>query len=116
MDITTKARQLRRQSTDAERKLWSIVRNRRLAGYKFRRQVPIESYIVDFVCFDKKLVIEIDGGQHQTQTEYDDYRTQRLQSAGFRVIRFWNNQVLGEADGVAQVIETALGVPVSPSP
>ncbi len=116
MNTTAKARQLRRQSTDAERKLWAILRNRQLTGYKFRRQVPMGSYIVDFVCFEKNIVVELDGGQHQAQRGYDGNRTQWLQSAGFRVIRFWNNQVLSETDGVVQAILAALEVKIPPSP
>ena len=116
MNTTAKARQLRRQSTDAERKLWAILRNRQLTGYKFRRQVPMGSYIVDFVCFEKNIVVELDGGQHQAQHGYDGNRTQWLQSAGFRVIRFWNNQVLSETDGVVQAILATLEVKIPPSP
>ncbi len=116
MNTKAIARQLRRQSTDAERKLWSTLRNRQLAGYKFRRQVPMGNYIVDFVCFEKKLVVEVDGGQHQEQAEYDHVRTQWLQSAGFRVMRFWNNQVLTETDGVLQAILTTLAGDIPPSP
>ena len=116
MRATTNARQLRRRSTDAERKLWSILRNRQLARYKFRRQVPIGNYIVDFVCFEKKIVVELDGGQHQAKIEYDNDRTRWLQSAGFRVIRFWNNEVLRETDGVLQAILIMLKGENSPSP
>ncbi len=116
MNATVTARQLRRRSTDAERKLGSILRDRQLAGYKFRRQVPIGNYIVDFVCFEKKIVVELDGGQHQAQWEYDNDRTRWLQFAGFRVIRFWNNQVLSETDAVLQAILIALTKEISPSP
>ena len=116
MNATVTARQLRRRSTDAERKLWSILRNSQLAGYKFRRQVPIGNYIVDFVCFEKKIVVELDGGQHQAKIEYDNDRTRWLQFAGFRVIRFWNNQVLSETDAVLQSILITLTEEISPSP
>lgn len=116
MSAKANARQLRRQSTDAERRLWSFLRNRQLAGCKFRRQVPMGNYIVDFACFEKRLVVEIDGGQHQARVEYDNARTAWLQSAGFRVIRFWNNEVLSETDGVLQAILTALAGEIPPSP
>ena len=113
---TARARKLRRQSTDAERRLWTILRNRQFAGCKFRRQVPIGNYIVDFVCFEKKIVVELDGGQHQAKIEYDNDRTRWLQFAGFRVIRFWNNQVLSETDGVVQAILATLEEKMPPSP
>ncbi len=116
MDTRARARQLRQQSTDAERKLWSVLRNHQLAGYKSRRQVPIGNYIVDFVCFEKKLVVEVDGGQHRAQAKYDDNRTQFLQSAGFRVMRFWNNEVLSETDGVLQAILMTFAQDIPPSP
>ena len=116
MDASQKARELRHQSTDAERKLWSVLRNRKMAGYKFRRQVPIGNYIVDFVCFAKQVVVEVDGGQHQARAEYDEQRTQWLESRGFRVMRFWNNQVLNETDEVCEAIAAVLLGQTSPSP
>ena len=108
MDASRKARELRHQSTDAERKLWSVLRNRQLDGYKFRRQVPIGNYTVDFVCFAKKVIVEVDGGQHQARAEYDEQRTRWLESRGFRVVRFWNNQVLNETDGLCEAISAVL--------
>jgi adenine-specific DNA-methyltransferase len=104
------AKALRRRMTDAERKLWSVLRNRQLGEYKFRRQAAIGPYIVDFVCFEEKLVIEIDGGQHADNSEKDAIRTERLEADGFQVIRFWNNEVLGNTDGVIRAIEEALRV------
>ena len=98
------ARQLRRQQTDAEQKLWSAIRNRQLAGLKFRRQVPIGAYIVDFYCHECRLVLELDGSQHLAQLEYDDIRTCFLQ--GIRVLRFWNNEILSNIEGVLQQIYT----------
>ena len=100
------ARQLRRQQTDAEQKLWSAIRNRQLAGLKFRRQVPIGAYIVDFYCHECRLVLELDGSQHLAQLEYDDIRTCFLQAQGIRVLRFWNNEILSNIEGVLQQIYT----------
>ena len=88
--------------------MWRILRNRELKGYKFRRQTPIGPYIVDFVCFEQKLVVEIDGGHHEARSSYDNERTRCLESRGFRVIRFWNNQVSEERDLVSEVILVAL--------
>ncbi len=104
MGPTARARQLRRHSTEAESALWKHLRARQLDGYKFRRQVPLGQYVVDFVCFERRLIVEIDGGHHQGQAVYDDERTKWLESQGFRVLRFWNNEVLGQMEGVAQAI------------
>ena len=98
------ARRLRRDSTDAERALWRRLRGRRFEGYKFRRQVPFDPYIADFVCDDAKLVIEVDGGQHDWEREKDEIRTRHIEQFGFRVIRFWNNEVLSNMDGVLEQI------------
>jgi very-short-patch-repair endonuclease len=97
-------RNLRKNMTDAESKLWQALRGRQLLGYKFRRQHPFDYYILDFVCLDAKLIIEVDGGQHSDNTDYDEQRTIRLQKAGFRVLRFWNNEVLNELESVTEVI------------
>ena len=86
--------------TKAEREIWKHLRNRQVHGYKFRRQAPIGKYIVDFVCFEAKFVIEIDGGQHKFQAEYDKERTNWLRSQGYEVTRFWNTDVLQNTDGV----------------
>ena len=110
------ARQLRRNSTDAERTLWRLLRDRQLASHKFRRQAPIGPYIVDFVCFDQKIIVEMDGGQHQDQLHQDQARSEWLESQGFTVLRFWNNEVMGNLDGVAHLILTALEHGISPSP
>ena len=90
-----KARQLRNNTTPQEKKLWFYLRNNQINNYRFRRQYPIGKYIVDFVCRSKNLIIEIDGGQHNDKIniEYDKERTQYLQSRGFNVIRFWNNEI-----------------------
>ena len=92
--------ELRRNSTDAERKLWQALRARQVAGAKFRRQHTVGTYIVDFVSFDATLVIELDGGQHADQIAYDQARTASLHAAGFHVLRYWNNQVIAEIDSV----------------
>lgn len=100
----SKARQLRQQLTDVEQQLWLILRNRQLTGLKFRRQVPIGAYIVDFYCHECGLVVELDGSQHLVQREYDDIRTQFLQAQGLTVLRFWNNEILSNIEGVLQTI------------
>jgi very-short-patch-repair endonuclease len=102
------ARRLRGDSTDAERALWRRLRDRRLEGRKFRRQVPMGRYIVDFFCLEAKLIVEVDGGQHDWERAKDEVRTQYLESLGFRVIRFWNNDVLGNITGVLEQILIAL--------
>lgn len=87
-----------------EKQLWRILRNRHFAGYKFRRQHIINRYIVDFVCLEKRLIIEVDGGQHQKQKQYDEDMDQYLKQQGYRIVRFWNNEVLENSEGVQQVI------------
>ena len=114
MSNTAKARQLRNNPTDAERVLWNILRGRQIAGYKFRRQAPIGHYIVDFVCFENRLVIEVDGGHHKESADYDAMRTAWLESEGFRVMRFWNDQVLRETDAVQEAIFLAVQPPLPP--
>jgi very-short-patch-repair endonuclease len=109
------ARQLRREMTDAERLLWRYLRARRFEEVKFRRQELIGRYIVDFVSHDTRLIIELDGGQHTTQVAYDAERTRWLNSRGYRVIRFWNNQVLTETEPVLESIALALAAPL-PNP
>jgi very-short-patch-repair endonuclease len=110
------ARALRRNATDAERLLWKHLRGRRLAGYKFRRQVVIESWIVDFVCLEAKLIIEADGGQHAEQVAQDARRTARLEAMGYRVMRFWNHEILMEHHSVLEQIQSALIEAPSPQP
>ncbi len=105
---TNRARDLRKNSTDTERALWRHLRLRQLGGYKFRRQQPIGQYIVDFECLDKRLIIELDGGQHSEQVDYDSARTAWLGAQGFRLLRFWNNQVLAEIDAVKALILRSL--------
>lgn len=117
-----RAKVLRGELTSAERKLWSILHNRQLNGAKFRRQQPIGPYIGDFVCQERRLIIEADVGQH-AESASDGQRTAFFQSKGFRVLRFWNNDILTNLDGVFQVIAKALetprpaqAAPESPSP
>jgi very-short-patch-repair endonuclease len=104
--ISPHAARLRRDMTDAEAALWLRLRNRRLDGFKFRSQWSLEPYVADFCCLAARLVIEVDGGQHNEKK--DARRTERLQARGFRVIRFWNNDVLTNMDGVLEVISAAL--------
>ena len=106
-----RARKLRSNLTDAESYLWRHLRFRQIADHKFRRQRPIGPYIVDFVCLEKKVVIEVDGGQHaQTQT-LDDTRDKWLRSQGYVVLRFWNNEVLREVEAIKEAILRALTEP-----
>jgi len=110
-------RQLRNNATDAERKLWHHLRGRQLEECKFRRQHPHGDYILDFVCLDAKLVIELDGSQHANAVDYDISRTRYLQQAGFLVLRFWNNEVFDNIEGVVEVIIAALiASKATPSP
>ncbi|MBA4019618.1 MAG: hypothetical protein C0483_20835 [Pirellula sp.] len=102
------ARELRRKQSETERLVWSHLRGRRFMAHKFRRQVALGSYIVDFVCFDERLVVELDGGQHTLQRPYDAERTAWLESQGYRVLRFWNHEVWRDWDAVAEVIWRAL--------
>jgi adenine-specific DNA-methyltransferase len=97
--------------TDAERTLRRHLRLRQFAGYKFRRQQPIGKYIVDFVCFERKLVIELDGSQHSEEVVYDLERSAWLEEQGFRILRFWDNQVFNETDGVKEASIGALNNP-----
>jgi very-short-patch-repair endonuclease len=108
MDPIVNARRLRRDQTLAEEKLWAIVRGRRLDGFKFRRQVPIDRYFADFACWDAKLVVELDGASHEDRALHDEARTEALQGCGFRVLRFDNEFVLADAGGVAEAIGAAL--------
>jgi very-short-patch-repair endonuclease len=108
-EITANARSLRSNMTDVERILWRAIRGRQLHGYRFRRQHPIGPYIADFACIEKKCVIELDGGQHQNQTDYDENRTIFLQGQGWQVLRFWNNDVLNQLDGVLSTVVAAFG-------
>ena len=113
---TLRSRDLRNNATDAERALWQHLSNRQLNGVRFNRQVPIGPFICDFVARSIKLVIELDGGQHASSTTYDTNRTTFLEQRGYRVIRFWNHDVLENIEGVMTLIEEALKVRPSPGP
>ena len=112
--VQERARELRKASTQAEEILWEAVRNRRLGGFKFRRQAPMGAFIVDFYCAERKLVIEIDGGVHLTQREADAMRTEIIQSFGYRVIRFSNEQVEAHLPCVLDTILAACQLPLLP--
>ena len=103
----TSARRLRHRMTDAERALWSRLRDRKPDGHKFRRQHPLGPYVVDFFCEAHGIVVELGGGRHAWQADADQLRTQWLEERGCRVVRFWNNDVLGNTNGVLlQILET----------
>ncbi|MGC8906178.1 MAG: endonuclease domain-containing protein [Desulfomonilaceae bacterium] len=109
-DLLEFARNLRKEQTDAERLVWSLLRDRRLAGFKFRRQHPIEPYVLDFYCHEARLAVELDGGQHNEPDARarDEQRTSFLEAQGIRVLRFWNNDVLSNTEGVLQAIYDGL--------
>jgi very-short-patch-repair endonuclease len=108
MDRTANARRLRDSQTLAESRLWTIVRAGRLQGFKFKRQVPIDRYFVDFLCSDRRLIIELDGKAHQDRGLCDAERTEVLEDCGFHVIRFPNEHVLTDPGGVAEAIPSVL--------
>ena len=108
-----RARRLRRDQTDAERLLWFRLRDRRLSGWKFKRQVPIDRYVADFCWGDGRLIVELDGGQHSEHAEADAKRTAVLESCGYLVLRFWNNDVMKNLEGVLEEIVATL--PQTPS-
>jgi very-short-patch-repair endonuclease len=113
-----KAKSLRKNMTEEERILWSKIRNKQIGNIKFRRQEPIGNYIVDFVSFEKKLIIEIDGGQHNTSKniEYDTKRTKYLKEMGFDIIRFWNKDIRNNIEGVITKIVEHISPSPRPSP
>jgi very-short-patch-repair endonuclease len=102
------AKRLRRDQTDAERVLWFQLRGRRLQGLKFKRQMPIDRYVVDFCCTEARLIIELDGGEHATRIAEDASRTKILEAMGYLVLRFWNNDVLQNTEGVLEEIVNTL--------
>ena len=102
--LTKHAKSLRRNATQAERTLWRHLRAKQMEGIKFRRQQPIDNYIVDFVSFEKRLIIELDGGQHAIHRKKDIRRDQHLVENGFKILRLWNNDVLGNINGVLEAI------------
>jgi len=110
------AKRMRREPTEAETKLWSMLRGQRLAGMKFKRQEQVGDYIVDFVCFGSRLIVEADGGQH-SENDKDAVRDAWLTEQGFRVLRFWNNDIVSNPEGVARVILDGAQPPLpNPSP
>ncbi|GAO37929.1 hypothetical protein SCH01S_01_00920 [Sphingomonas changbaiensis NBRC 104936] len=111
-ELLARAKWMRAHPTEAEKRLWSMLRVKRLAAFKFKRQVILRPYIVDFICFERRLIIEADGSQH-ADNKYDERRDAFLQGQGFEILRFWNNQVLGESLEVAEAIYARL---ISPSP
>ncbi len=115
-DLKTLSQNLRKNQTEPELKFWYHVRRKQLNNLKFRRQVPIDKYIVDFLCFEKRLIIEIDGGQHADNIEYDAQRTKDLNEKGFIVLRFWNNDVMNNIEGVLEEIINTVNPLPSPPP
>jgi very-short-patch-repair endonuclease len=107
---------MRRIATDAERQFWHLVRNRQFGGHKFKRQFLIGLYIVDFVCLEAGLIVELDGGQHADQTNYDTARDTFLKARGFRVLRFWNTEFFTNRDGVLETLLCQLEMPPHPNP
>ena len=105
----TRARLLRRNMTEADRRLWQIIRMRKIGELKFRRQVPLGRYIADFVCHEARLIVEVDGGQHDHASPQEIERTAFLENEGYRVLRFWNNEVLANLEGVYRAITGELG-------
>ena len=112
---TERARKLRRDATRAELKLWNRLRARAVGGFKFVRQEPIGRYVVDFICREKRLIVEVDGGQH-AESGRDVVRDRFLEARGYRVLRFWNNDVIGNTEGVLEMIAAALAVDAPPHP
>jgi very-short-patch-repair endonuclease len=112
---TTRARHMRREMTDAERKLWLPLRDRRLSGAKFRRQAPVGPYIADFVCLSRKFIVEADGGQH-SESAYDAERDGWLKAEGYIVVRYSNLDILKNPRGVLEDIFSRLQSPAPPSP
>ena len=102
--VRARARELRKNPTDAERLLWQKLRYWQIDGCKFRRQQPLGGYIVDFICLHKRLIVELDGGQHALQADYDKERDGWVRDQGFAVLRFWNNDVIENINGVTEVI------------
>ncbi len=116
MDLLNNAKSLRSNLTDAEKALWYHLRAHRFLELKFKRQKPVGQYIVDFVCIEQKLIIELDGGQHAENVDYDERRTKFLENAGYKVLRFWNNQVLQELESVLEAIRTEITLSPTPLP
>jgi len=114
-ELRGRARSMRHEPTEAEHRLWQLLRAHRFAGYKFRRQVPLDFFIADFVCFDQRVIIELDGGQH-AESRRDERRDRYLADQGFRTVRIWNNDLFTNEEGVAELILSALRSPPLPNP
>ena len=113
--LLKRAKSMRSAPTEAEHRLWQILRAKRFADYKFRRQVPIDFYIADFVCLSERLIIELDGGQH-AENSADRNRDAYLRAQGFRIIRIWNNDLFTNEEGVGELVISALQTAPSPQP
>ena len=114
--VLLNAKTLRANQTEAEQRLWYHLRAHRFMALKFKRQKPMGRFIVDFVCVERQLIIEIDGGQHAEQAEYDQYRDAWLRSQGYTVLRFWNHEVMQQLEGVLEQIRNAVALSPGPSP
>ena len=113
--LRSRAKEMRSQPTEAEHRLWQLLRAHRFSGYKFKQQVPLDFYIVDFVCFARRLIIEVDGGQH-AESSGDARRDAYLKAQGFRILRFWNNDIFENEEGVGELIFRLCVCPLSPTP
>jgi very-short-patch-repair endonuclease len=109
--MNDRASNLRKNPTQAEQALWQWLRTRQMEGHEFRRQHTVAGFIGDFVCVEQRLIVEVDGGQNDAQCAYNDARTALLESAGWRVLRFWNNEVLQQTEAVVEAIRLALSDP-----
>ena len=116
MNHLDRAKHLRSHQTDAEQRLWYHLRGHRFMGLKFKRQKPLGRYIVDFICQERGLIVEVDGGQHAEQTHCDEQRDAWLRERGYRVLRFWNHEVMQQLDGVLERIRREVVAPSPPSP
>lgn len=114
--LRERAKALRRNLTEAEKKLWAILRLRQMDGHKFRRQVPFGRYVADFACHEARLIVEVDGGQHDPSLEPEARRLEYLSREGYRVLRFWNNDVLENPEGVHAAITKTLRGPNAQNP
>ena len=108
MKILKNAKTLRTNQTDAEHRLWYHLRAHRFMGLKFKRQKPMGRFIADFVCVEQRLIVELDGGQHAEQVEYDQHRDAWLRSQGYTILRFWNNEVMQQLEGVLEQIRCTI--------
>ena len=110
------AKQLRNNPTDAERLLWARLSRRQLDGYRFNRQMPVAGFVCDFMCREAQLIVELDGGQHDARADRDAFRTKLIEGEGYRLIRFWNNEVMSNIYGVLETIAAALRQGPPPAP